>query len=41
MSRRIRLVLFVLFASLAVGSSACSSITAPRAECTGGQGSEC
>jgi len=41
MSRRIRLVLFVLFASLALGSSACANITAPRAECEGGQGPNC
>lgn len=41
MSRRIRLVLFVLFAALAVGSTACANINAPRAECTGTQGSDC
>lgn len=41
MSRRIRLILFVLFASVALGSTACANITGPRAECTGGQGSGC
>jgi hypothetical protein len=41
MSRRIRLVLFVLFASLSFGSAACADITAPRAGCTGTQGADC
>ncbi len=41
MSRRIRLVLFVLFSSIALGSTACASINAPRAECEGTMGSDC
>lgn len=41
MSRRIRVVLFVLFATLAVGSTACANINAPRAECEGTQGPNC
>ena len=41
MSRRIRLVLFVLFASLSLASTACTDISAPRGECTGTQGNGC
>lgn len=41
MSRRIRLVLFVLFATLAFGSTACANVNAPVAECTGTQGPDC
>jgi len=41
MSRRIRVVLFVLFATLALGSTACANINAPRAECVGGMGPDC
>ena len=40
MSRRIRLVLFILFASFAVGTTACANINGPAAEC-GVAGSGC
>jgi hypothetical protein len=41
MSRRIRLVLFVVFAAITASTTACADINAPRAECEGGQGPGC
>lgn len=40
MSRRVRLIIVVLFASFAVGTTACANINGPVAEC-GVQGSGC
>jgi hypothetical protein len=40
MSRRIRLLIVVLFASFAVGTTACANINGPVAEC-GVVGSGC
>ena len=36
MSRRIRLLLVVLLASFAVGTTACANLSGPVAECTPG-----
>jgi hypothetical protein len=41
MSRRIRLIVFLLVAAVTVGSTACANINGPRAECEGGLGSGC
>ncbi len=40
MSRRIRLAIIVLLTSFALGATACADITAPRADCSGVQGSQ-
>jgi hypothetical protein len=34
MSRRLRITLLVLLTSIALGTSACASPTAPRGDCT-------
>ena len=38
MSRRLRIILLVLLTSAALGATACASPTAPRGDCTPGQG---
>lgn len=39
MSRRIRFAMIVLLTSFALGATACADIAGPRADCSGGQGS--
>lgn len=41
MSRRIRLFLFVLVATLGFSATACANVNGPRAECEGTVGSGC
>jgi hypothetical protein len=39
MTRRIRVALFALLISVAVGATGCADMTGPRADCSTGQGS--